>query len=200
VTATRADAQPTFSTRPDEFLRLADYFTTVVAWSFSRSGESCGLMEIFELKLRSDFGIGNCFVEFPPPGKSRARSGGATPTEMLNDRLADFSDTVDKLEAAFKAVHAVAGIDGNPLVDTEGVEPKFCAAHRQLLIRVGDELSFWDRTYRRRHGVAAQAMSDVETDGLDEDEFEHTEFDEDVEVEGDAPNTDVVIDAAGGVR
>jgi hypothetical protein len=73
----------------------------------------------------------------------------------LNDRLADFSDAMDSLEIAFKAVATVTGNDGSPLVETDGVEPSFCSKRRQLLGRIGDELSFWDRTFRRRHGVPA---------------------------------------------
>ena len=106
--------------------------------------------------------------QFPPPGKVRARSGGTMPAEQLKDRVADLSDAMDKLEEAFKAVAAVVGNDGNPLVDVDGVDAQFCTTRRQLLTRIGDELSFWGRTWRRRHGapVAPIASEDAE----DEDE------------------------------
>src|SRR5262249_8055659 len=54
--------------------------------------------------------------QFPAKGKASARSGGATAGEQLKDRIADMSDAMDKLEDAFKAVVAVTGLDGGPLV------------------------------------------------------------------------------------
>ena len=60
--------------------------------------------------------------QFPPPGKARARSGGAMPTEQLKDRRGRLERRLDKLEEAFKAVATVAGNDGNPLVDVDGVD------------------------------------------------------------------------------
>jgi hypothetical protein len=118
--------------------------------------------------------------QFPPPGKVRARSGGTMPTEQLKDRVADLSDAMDRLEDAFKAVAAVVGNDGNPLVDVDGVDAQFCTTRRQLLTRIGDELNFWGRTWRRRHGTPAApvtaegAEDDGGADDL-EDEFEEDE-------------------------
>lgn len=124
--------------------------------------------------------------EFPPAGKGRARSGGTTPTEQLNDRLADFSDAMANLELAFKGVATVLGNDGNPLVEADGVDPSFCTTHRQLLIRIGDELNFWDRTYRRRHGVPAPIGAMPNDDSEDDSEFEDSDEDAD-----SVSNTDV---------
>jgi len=104
--------------------------------------------------------------QFPPPGKTRARSGGCTPTEQLKDRLSDLSDAMDRLDEAFKAVSAVTGNDGNPLVEVDGVDHEFCSTRRQLLSRVGDELNFWGRTFRRRHGTVTMP---VPADYNDED-------------------------------
>jgi hypothetical protein len=142
------------------------------------------------IKKRAD-GTGDLIVtdaylrqEFPPPGKARARSGGTMPTEQLKDRLADLSDVMDRLEEAFKAVAAVAGNDGNPLVDVDGVDAQFCTARRQLLGRIGDELNFWGRTWRQRHGTPAVPIISEETDAEDdEDVDEDYETSEDVEDE-----------------
>jgi hypothetical protein len=115
--------------------------------------------------------------QFPPPGKVRARSGGTMPTEQLKDRVADLSDAMDRLEEAFKAAAAVVGNDGNPLVEVDGVDVQFCTTRRRLLTRIGDELNFWGRTWRRRHGTPAAPVTaeDVgDDDGTDdfEDEVE----------------------------
>jgi hypothetical protein len=163
------------------------------------------------VKKRSD-GVSDLIVndaylrqEFPPPGTTRARSGGSTPTEQLGDRLADLSDAIDCLEGTFQAVAAVIGNDGSPLVEVEGVEPEFCAARRQLLVRIGDELNFWDRTYRRRHGVPA--TSGTSKGNLNDDEFDHADFDQDLtsgaafdDEDDDAEGTDNVVEATGGAR
>jgi hypothetical protein len=122
------------------------------------------------IKKRAD-GAGDLIVtdtylrnEFPPLGKVRARSGGSMPAEQLKDRIADLSDAMDKLDGAFKAVAAVVGNDGNPLVEVDGVEAQFCTTRRQLLSRIGDELNFWGRIWRRRHGTPAAPVAREDTD------------------------------------
>ncbi|MEX0677598.1 MAG: hypothetical protein WD063_11015 [Pirellulales bacterium] len=154
----------------------------------------------------TDFVVNDAYLrqEFAPPGKARARSGGPTPTEQLNDRLADFSDAMDRLQAAFKGVAAVAGNDGSPLVEVEGVEPSFCATRRQLLSRIGDEFNFWDRTYRRRHGIPATmgAGGDTDEEENDVDEFEQ-EPDTDAELaeeDQDDNGARTIAEAKGGAR
>lgn len=147
-----------------------------------------------DIKKRAD-GTGDLIVsdaylrqEFPPPGKKRARSGGTLPTEQLTDRVADLSDAMDKLEIAFKAVAAVIGNDGNPLVDVDGVDSQFCTNRRQLLSRIGDELHFWGRTWRQRHGTPPAPITASE-DGQEEDaddyEDEEDDFETSDEVEDD---------------
>ncbi len=135
------------------------------------------------VKKRSD-GVGDLIVsdaylrqEFPPPGKARARSGGSTPTEQLKDRLADLSDAMDRLKEAFTAVASVTGSGGSTLVEVDGVDHQFCTTRRELLNRIGDELNFWGRTFRRRHGTPAAPIAGEENDeddGTDafEDEVE----------------------------
>ena len=108
--------------------------------------------------------------EFPPPGKARARSGGSTPTEQLKDRQADLSEALDRLHEAFKAVTAVTGNDGSPLVEVEGLDPQFCTKRRELLSGIGDELNIWSRTYRRRHGTSATRVFREDLEGEDEDD------------------------------
>jgi hypothetical protein len=116
--------------------------------------------------------------QFPAPGKARARSGGATPSERLKDRIADLSDAMDKLEEAFNAVVEVTGMDGSPLVNDTGADPQFCSMRRQLLGTIGDELHIWARTFRQRHGVVTPPTlsrgDDGDSDG-DEDNYEDEE-------------------------
>jgi hypothetical protein len=123
--------------------------------------------------------------QFPAPGKARARSGGTMPTEQLKDRVADMGEALDKLEAAFKAIYSVNGNDGGPLVELDGVEAQFCTTSRQLLAKIGDELNFWGRTWRRRHGTpvvpAVPHSDEADTDEDEvEDDFEPEEIEDDV--------------------
>jgi hypothetical protein len=113
--------------------------------------------------------------QFPAPGKNRARSGGTMPTEQLKDRVADLGDAMDKLEAAFKAVYGVIGNDGGPLVEVDGADAQFCTTSRQLLAKIGDELNFWGRTWRRRHGTPVTPAV-VDSDEVDADEEDDDEY------------------------
>jgi hypothetical protein len=129
-----------------------------------------------EVKLRPN-GLGDLIVndvylreQFPARGKAAARTGGATAAEQLKDRVADLSDAMDKLEEAFKAVVAVTGLDGGPLVSELGVDPQFANDRRKLLSLVGDELHFWSRTFRTRHGVVTTPKLTTTAAQEDEDE------------------------------
>jgi hypothetical protein len=110
--------------------------------------------------------------EFPPQGKRRARSAGDTPTELLKNRLADFSDVLGRLGEAFTAIGAVTGNDGTPLVDVDGADSRQCEEWRELLSRIGDDLNFWGRTFRRSHKakpvLTSPEAADDEGDSLDD--------------------------------
>jgi len=127
--------------------------------------------------------------QFPPPGKTRGRSGGTMPTEQLKDRVADLSDALDKLDEVFKSVATVIGNDGGPLVEVDGVDAQFCTARRQVLTRISDELSFWARTWRRRHGapvtpaIVDEADADADEEEVEDDYDDQENVTEDVEDE-----------------
>jgi hypothetical protein len=135
-----------------------------------------------EVKQRPN-GLGDLIVndvylreQFPPLGKVSARTGGVTPGEQLKNRLADLSDAMDNLEEAFKAVIAVTGLDGGPLVAELGVEPQFATERRKLLSIVGDELNIWGRTFRQRHGVVTTPKLSKDADeNEDEDDADDAE-------------------------
>lgn len=114
-------------------------------------------------------------VTFPPPGKMVARSQGATPAEVLRNRLVDFSSAIEGLEAAYREVRKVVGHDGSALVDSDGVDPRTGRAWRKLLAAIGDDLNFWGRTFARRHGTSAPRLGLDNSDDSDAQEFEDTE-------------------------
>jgi hypothetical protein len=113
-------------------------------------------------------------VTFPPPGRVRARSEGATPAERLQNGMADLSDAVEALSRVFAAVRAIRGHDGAPLVEMDGADPRLCAEWRRTLSQMDDDLTFWGRTYARRYGTAPlrAPRDEVEGEGEDRDEAE----------------------------
>ncbi|MEE7492282.1 hypothetical protein MOTC310_18095 [Methylobacterium oryzae] len=92
--------------------------------------------------------------EFPPPGKSKARRPGDTPTDRYDNAVGTLADAMEALKTAFDDLGAVLGDDGRPLVDVKGVDQRACAAWREILSTVQDELVLWSRTHKRAHAVA----------------------------------------------
>jgi hypothetical protein len=88
---------------------------------------------------------------------------------------------MDRMEEAFGRVGEVLGNDSNPLVESAGVDPAFCETRRESLRKIEDELGFWERIYRKRHGVVPTT---VQQDDADEDDgYEDEESDESIEVD-----------------
>lgn len=114
--------------------------------------------------------------QFPPPGKVRARSGGKTPAEVFQNRMADLSDAMEKLEQAFDELGKVVGDDGRPLVEVSGADPRVCREWRELLSRIDEDLVFWGRTFSRVYGTRSEAPADEFDD--DEDESPEVEINE----------------------
>jgi hypothetical protein len=83
------------------------------------------------------------------------------------------SDSIDLMHASFTGVRAVLGNDGMSLVEGDGVDNRVCVEWRRRLSEITDELNFWGRTYRRRHGAPAvpSAISDDEEVGEEDDAF-----------------------------
>ena len=139
--------------------------------------------EAGNVRARSD-GSGNQTVtdvylrdEFPPAGKVRARSSGATPTEVLKNSLADFSGAMEKLQSAFEAIPGVLGHDGEPLVESEGVDAALVEDWRGKLAHIGDDLNYWGRRYRKRYGASTVHHSAAEPDEDDLDSTENASYD-----------------------
>jgi hypothetical protein len=119
-------------------------------------------------------------LQFPPAGKVKVTSAGTTPGELLKARLAELSDAMDRMEEAFRRVGEVQGNDANALVESAGVDPAFCEIRRESLRKIGDELGFWERIYRKRHG---SAPAPVVEDEDDEDDYEDEGYDDEVEAD-----------------
>ncbi len=98
-------------------------------------------------------------TEFPPPGKARAPRPGDTPVDRYSNRVSALSKTLEEMEQAFDAIGAVTGDDGRSLVESRGVDPRTCAAWRDVLRRIDEELIVWGRTFKRMYGSEEQSLS-----------------------------------------
>jgi hypothetical protein len=130
--------------------------------------------------------------EYPAPGKGRAKRPGDTPTELLHNSLVDFGKAMDQLSEAFTAIGAVLGDDGTPLVEFDGADPRSCAAWREILKGIDDELTIWGRTFSKRHGTPPEPQADEldEVDGQGPGDEADEAYDSSYEVWDDGKKND----------
>ena len=124
-------------------------------------------------------------IEFPPAGASKARRPGDTPTDHYLNSVSSLARAMQQVSAAFEALGKVAGDDGRLMVDIKGVDVRDCAAWRELLGRMDDDLVVWSRTYRRVNGVDAVRRELEPIDEVPGDE----DGEEDGDDTGNIPNT-----------
>jgi hypothetical protein len=125
----------------------------------------------------SDLTVNDVYLrsEFPPPGKARAPRPGDTPVDRYHNRVEFFSKAVEELGQSFAGIEEAIGDDGRPLVDARGIDARRCAAWRDVLRRIDEELVVWGRTFRRAYGtdsrpatLNAEAGERIETDPFEE--------------------------------
>jgi len=92
---------------------------------------------------------------FPAPGTVKKPASAETATEKLDAMLSELGSAVKNLEAAVAAVRAVKDVDGSPLVGSHGVKSAHCAAWRNTLSQIEDDLVIWGAHYRSRAGTTA---------------------------------------------
>lgn len=102
----------------------------------------------------SELTINDVFLrgEFPPAGKAKAAKPGDTPTDHYEAAVERLATAFQDVEAAFEGLAAVSGDDGQPLVETRGVDVRLTDIWRALLRRMGDDMVVWSATYRRAYG------------------------------------------------
>jgi hypothetical protein len=104
--------------------------------------------------------------EFPPLGKVKAARPGDTPVDRYNRALGTFGGALQALDHAFDGLTKVTGDDGQPLIETRGVEPRLSEPWRDLLGRIDEEMVVWARAFKKAHG--ARVSSSVEREEHDE--------------------------------
>lgn len=114
---------------------------------------------------------------FPPPGRPVAPAAPDTAHERYMDALARMGDAMDAVDRAVRRLVSVEGVDGRPLIETEGVEPGHANAWMDDLMELIQRIPVWRATHAARHGTVAGTAAPVSDDGDDD------EFDDDIDID-----------------
>jgi len=124
---------------------------------------------------------------FPPPGRPVAPPAPETAHERLLEALAGFGAAMDRLNQAADRLARVDGIDGRPLIDSEGVDPADADEWWGQLMQIAQRLPVWKALFIARNGQSPTAPAGweaaVAADPLDEFHGEDGDPDEDEDVE-----------------
>jgi hypothetical protein len=112
---------------------------------------------------------------FPPPGRPVAPAAPETAHEKYLEALAKMGDAMDAVDRAVRRLGAVEGVDGRPLINTEGIDPSHADAWLDDLMKLLLLLPVWKTTHVARHGAADSAAAsrwddDEPDDDNDEDD------------------------------
>ncbi len=119
---------------------------------------------------------------FPPPGRPVAPPAPETAHEKFLEAMARMGEAMDAIDRAVRRLTAVEGVDGRPLILTEGVDPSHADAWLDDLMKLFQAVPVWKATYAARHGTASGSA----TSGWENDENDDGPDDED--------GTDEVLD------
>ncbi|WP_354200100.1 hypothetical protein [Bradyrhizobium sp. JR4.1] len=108
--------------------------------------------------------------EFPPPGKARAPRPGAKPLDRYHNCVSALGTAMDAVDRAPISARWLAMMVGR--WSMRGVEQRTCAAWRQLLERIDDEIVVWARTYQRTMGVVTSSQTRSAEDGEQSELFD----------------------------
>lgn len=135
--------------------------------------------------------------EFPPPGQAKAARPGDTPIDRYNNALGAFGAALQALEHAFAGLTRVSGDDGQPIVETRGVEPRLTDPWRDQLKGIDEDLVFWARTFRKVYGAKAGASVEL-ADGEGVEEVDpYAQNGDDAEEGWDQPGPTIEDEVAG---
>jgi hypothetical protein len=115
---------------------------------------------------------------FAPAGRPVSPAAPETAHEKYLEALARLGDAMDSVDRAVGRLVAVEGVDGRPLVNTEGVDPAHADAWLEDLMKVLQLVPVWKATHVGRHGVDSSSSTlDWPTDGMDTDDDAESEDD-----------------------
>jgi len=109
---------------------------------------------------------------FPPPGRPVAPAAPETAHEKYLAALSELGVCFDRLRLGVQRLSAVEGVDGRPLVNSEGVEPGHADAWFSELMGLVQLIPVWRSTFVARHGgpiAATDLAAEPEDDEIDPD-------------------------------
>lgn len=119
--------------------------------------------------------------EFPPPGKAKPAKPGDTPTDRYDNAVEALSKAFLELDRCFSSLSKVTGEDGQPIVESRGVDLRLTDFWRETLRRIDEETVIWARSFRKMYGARPDTG-----DGLRiEDEEAVEDFDPYADIEED---------------
>jgi hypothetical protein len=123
---------------------------------------------------------------FPPPGRPVAPAAPDTAHERYMEALSKMGDAMDAVDRAVRRLVGVEGVDGRPLIETEGVEPNHADAWMEDLMKLMQRIPVWRATHATRHGSGDRSSSDWDDVATPDDDAAEvpSEDEDDWEVEG----------------
>lgn len=109
---------------------------------------------------------------FPPPGRPVAPPAPETAHEKFLEAIAQMGDAMEVVDRAQRRLATVEGIDGRPLVDSEGVDPSDADPWLEELMKLLQLLPVWKATHVGRHGIAGSSPAIRWGDGEPDNEGE----------------------------
>lgn len=118
---------------------------------------------------------------FPPPGRPAAPAAADTAHERYLHALAKFGEAMDSVDHAVRRLLAVEGIDGRPLIQTEGIDPADADAWMDDVMGLMQRIPVWRNTHVMRYGTgsrSAPAWGEPEDNDTDADQEEPDGWDD----------------------
>jgi hypothetical protein len=126
---------------------------------------------------------------FPPPGRPIAPAAPDTAHERYLEAMAKLGDAMDSVDRAVRRLLAVEGIDGRPLIQSEGIDPADADAWMDDVMKLMQLIPVWRNIHVSRYGgrpssAAAWETTGDDNDDLDQDDAETSSDNWDGEVDG----------------
>ncbi|MXW57830.1 MAG: hypothetical protein F4124_15050 [Acidimicrobiia bacterium] len=112
---------------------------------------------------------------FPPPGRPIAPVAADTAHERFMDALSKFGESMDGMDRAVQRLLLVEGVEGRPLIETEGVDPADADAWVGDLMKILQLIPVWRNTYVSRHGFHESATDSWDEAPASDDEMDGEE-------------------------
>lgn len=95
---------------------------------------------------------------FPPPGRPAAPAAADTAHERYLQALAKLGNAMDSVDHAVRRLLAVEGVDGRPLIETEGIDPADADAWLGDIMQLMQRIPVWRNTHVVRYGSGSRSV------------------------------------------